>query len=235
METFDHESTPHAKETRRTRWRRRGACVARPLSARLERAAAILLRAALNFQKSQQRALFPRRSIELGHLWEACDELYGGRPPRGVLLGREAVEVARQIRPAADEPGADQTQLTLDEIKTAWWLARASAEAARQRETSRVMRAEVALATRKFFALMTKLSPPACGEAVASADSTALPQPYRKETLPPMADDEKPDPDTHGRKPTLRYSWASSDEKTGCEILTDDSKQWASFVYGTSN
>jgi len=157
MNPPDPESTPQAKEVRRARWRRRGACTARPLSARLDRAAAILLRAALNFQRGQRRALFPAPCIELGHLWQACDELFGGRPPRGVLLGREAAEVARQIRPAIDGPGEDYPQLTLEEIKTAWWLARSSAEAARQRETRRVLRVEVALATRKFFSLMAKL------------------------------------------------------------------------------
>lgn len=160
MKPTAHEDTEHARKARQERWRRRSSCTARPLSARLDRAASILLRAALNYQRAHRRALLPPRHIELGHLWDACDELHGGRPPRGVLLGREAVEVARQIKPAVDGPGGDYPLLTLEEIKTAWWLARSGAEAARQRETRRVLRVEVALATRKFFSLMARLCPP---------------------------------------------------------------------------
>ncbi len=173
MKPIAHEDTEDARTTRRNRWRKRGLCTARPLSARLDRAASILLRAALNYQKAHRRALLPPRHIELGHLWDACDELHGGRPPRGVLLGREAVEVARQIRPAVDDPGGDYPRLTLEEIKTAWWLARSGAEAARQRETRRILRVEVALATRKFFSLMARLCPP--NSANAGTASNTLP------------------------------------------------------------
>jgi hypothetical protein len=165
MMTTAYEETESARHMRLQRWRKRGLCTARPLSARLDRAAAILLRAALNYQRAHRRALLPSRHIELGHLWDACDELHGGRPPRGVLLGREAIEVARQIKPAMDGPGGDYPLLTLEEIKTAWWLARSGAEAARQRETRRILRVEVALATRKFFSLMARLCPPAGNSA----------------------------------------------------------------------
>ena len=173
MPTNVHEETEEARATRRERWRKRGACTARPLSERLDRAAAILLRAALNYQKANRRALFPARPIVLGHLWVACDVLLGGRPRRGVLLGREAVEVARQIQPAVDGAGGDYPRLTLEEIKTAWWLARSGAEAARQRETRRILRVEVALATRKFFSLMARLCPPAGGNANAGGNISA--------------------------------------------------------------
>jgi hypothetical protein len=47
----------------------------------------------------------------------------------------------------------------------------------------------------------------------------------------PAINSAAPDPQTHGHTATVGYTWFSADGQTSCWILTDESKQWATFLY----
>lgn len=158
----EKQDSTESSIVRRDRWAKRSRSIACPASVRLDRAARILLRVLANHH-SHRNFILAKHTIDLSQIWQAAAELFGDRPvgkggwkhlvngPRGLAFGREAVEVARLQRAYVDTPGGEYPLLTPEEIKAAYYMARAMSTDAKFLEETRARRQKTRVDVATFF------------------------------------------------------------------------------------